>query len=82
MIEPNCHIGGNKMLEVQEGSYIEFDYINWKGAKGHRKVKVNCIYYGATSYHPEEQWLLQAIDIDKGRERIFAMKDITNVSQW
>lgn len=70
------------MTEVTSGSYIEFDYVNWKGVFGHRKVKVSRIYFGSTNYHKEEQWLLEAIDIDKDKERIFSMKDITNVSQW
>ena len=70
------------MIEVTSGSYIEFDYVNWKGVFHHRKVRVNRIYFGSTEFHKEEQWLMEAIDIDKGRERTFAMKDMTNISHW
>lgn len=67
------------MDNIQRDDILEFDYINWKGIKGHRKVKVFAIYYGGTEYHPEDQWLMGAIDLDKGEHRIFAMKDMSNV---
>jgi hypothetical protein len=69
-------------VEVTSGSYIEFDYINYKQVKGHRKVKVQRISFGSTKHHPEEEWLLEAIDMDKNEERIFAMKDMTNIKKW
>jgi hypothetical protein len=53
--------------------------VNWKGIPGHRKIQVARIYFGSTEYHPEEQWLLEALDIDKKEYRIFAMKDMSNV---
>lgn len=67
------------MDSIQSYDILEFDYVNWKGIKGHRRVEVFSIYYGNTEYHPEDQWLMAAIDLHKGESRIFAMKDMSNV---
>jgi hypothetical protein len=64
------------------GEPIEFDYVNWKGVKGHRTARVILFSYGSTEYHPEKQWLLEAYDLDKEKIRIFAMKDMSNVKRF
>jgi predicted DNA-binding transcriptional regulator YafY len=51
-------------------------YTNWKGVKAKRIIRPIKIWFGHTEYHPEEQWLLQALDVEKNEERHFAMKDI------
>ena len=62
--------------------YLCFDYVNWEGKRGIRKVKsVRAggpieIWYGKTRWHPKEGWLLKAFDIEKKEERNFAVKDI------
>lgn len=61
------------------GQVIEFDYKNWKGIKGHRKAVVILPHYGHTKYHPEDQKLLDAYDLDKYARRDFAVKDMSNV---
>lgn len=68
-----------KLLELTHSTIIEFDYINWKGVEGKRTVKILGFYFGSTEYHKESQWLLRAKDLDKGEERIFAMKDMSNL---
>jgi hypothetical protein len=35
------------------GKTIEFDYINYKGVKGHRKARIITFSYGSNEYHPE-----------------------------
>ena len=45
------------------------------------EVAVRCIlpvrvWFGPTEWHPEPQWLLDAIDLDKGAERSFALVDV------
>lgn len=70
------------MREISFGSIIEFDYVNWKGIKGQRKVEVRKFYYGSTDFHPEEQWLIEAWDYDKKAYRIFAAKDMSNVIRF
>lgn len=65
--------------QIGAESVITFDYVNWKGEKAHRRAIVKGFYYGNTEYHPEAQWLLEAYDLDKDEDRVFAMKDMGNV---
>lgn len=69
----------DEILELTHSTIIEFDYVNWKSIKGKRVVKILGFYYGSSEYHKEPQWLLRAKDLDKGEERIFAMRDMSNV---
>lgn len=63
------------------GSVIDFEYVNWKGEKGYRRALIKGFYYGNTEYHKENQWLLEAFDVDKKQDRVFAMKDMSNVGR-
>ena len=51
-------------------------YTNYKGKTSIRKIIPGRVYFGHTEWHPEDQWLMSAYDVDKGTERVFAMKDI------
>ena len=51
-------------------------YINYKGETKVRNIIPQEIYYGSNDWHIEEQWLIDAIDIDKGALRTFAMAGI------
>ena len=65
------------MVQEKKGTpALIFEYINWEGKKAVRTVKPLEIWYGKTEWHPKEQWLLRAIDLDKNKERNFAVKDI------
>lgn len=55
---------------------LVFEYINWEGKKAVRRVMPIKLWYGKTQYHPKEQWLLRATDLEKDAERDFAVKDI------
>lgn len=55
---------------------ISFVYTNWKGEVETRRVEPIKLYYGSTEWHPKEQWLLEAMDLDKGAIRQFAVNDI------
>lgn len=50
-----------------------FEYKNWKGEIGIRKVAPDSIWFGSTDYHKDEQWLLNGLDIDKQEYRDFAI---------
>lgn len=54
---------------------IEFGYTNWIGQFAIRKVTPTRIYWGATKYHPQPQWLLEGYDHDKNSKRDFALQD-------
>jgi predicted DNA-binding transcriptional regulator YafY len=55
-------------------------YTNYRGETGERKILPKKIWFGSTEWHPEEQWLLEALDVDKNEDRHFAMKDIKSWS--
>lgn len=55
---------------------LSFAYTNWKGAQSRRRVLPCRLYFGATDWHPEPQWLLEALDLDKNALRVFAVRDM------
>ena len=61
---------------MNEEKQIKIVYTNYKGETAVRTIIPKEIKYGKTEYHPEEQWLLVAFDIEKQAERTFAMKDV------
>jgi hypothetical protein len=71
---------GDHGLSIVPGQKTEFTYTNWRGKVAQRRVIPISIWYGATSWHPEPQWLLRAVDIDKWEQRDFALKDIVPIT--
>ncbi len=55
---------------------IILDYTNYRGERSRRTVTPINIHFGSNEWHPEPQWLLLAMDHDKGNTRLFAVKDI------
>lgn len=55
---------------------ILIDYTNWRGERAIRRVRPLTIRFENTEWHPETQWLMRAVDIERGATRDFAMKDI------
>jgi hypothetical protein len=53
-----------------------FSYRNYRGETSVRRVIPLFPRFGSNQWHTEPQWLLHAIDLDKGEERQFAMKDM------
>ena len=51
-------------------------YTNWKGVRAERTIKPMQLWFGKTEFHPTEQWLLMAVDVEKDEQRNFAMADI------
>ena len=51
-------------------------YRNWRGETNIRRILPDHIWFGATEWHPEHQWLLDALDVEKGVNRTFAIRDI------
>lgn len=60
-------------------SKVKILYTNYRGEKGYRVIVPQSIYFGATEWHPEKQWLLRAFDVQKNDFRDFALKDI---AEW
>jgi predicted DNA-binding transcriptional regulator YafY len=55
---------------------ISLVYTNYRGETSVRRVIPQRIWFGATDWHPEEQWMLDALDLEKQADRSFALKDI------
>lgn len=60
-------------------SVVVIRYTNYRGETADRRIIPIRIRFGSTKWHPEEQWLLDAFDLDRGADRAFAMKDVL---QW
>ncbi len=55
---------------------VTIDYTNYKGNRRLRNIEPVKLYWGATEYHVEPQWLLKAWDVEANDYRTFAMADI------
>lgn len=55
---------------------VQILYTNYKGETAHRNIVPERIWFGATEWHPQAQWLLDAFDLEKNALRNFALKDI------
>ncbi len=55
---------------------ITIDYTNYRGERGSRTIIPRKLYIGSNEWHPDEQWLMTAEDVEKGADRFFAMNDI------
>ena len=51
-------------------------YTNYKGETRYREIIPKSIEFKATNWHKEEQWILNAYDLEKEDDRGFALKDI------
>lgn len=63
-------------MDIKNEQTLKFKYTNWKGETSIREVIPQEIYYGHTEWHPEDGWLLKALDVEKNEERHFSVKDI------
>lgn len=63
-------------MNIIFGQQTQFEYINYKGIKSTRNVIPMSLYFGSTEFHPENQWLIVAYDLDRQGDRTFALKDI------
>ena len=61
----------NKNKEI-----VKILYTNWKNETRYRIIKPISIEFKSTEWHKEEQWILNAVDIEKNAIRNFAIKDI------
>lgn len=50
-------------------------YKNWRGEISERRLSPIRMGFFSTRWHPEPQWMLTAMDLDKGEVRDFALAD-------
>lgn len=55
---------------------IIIDYVNWRGIRALRLIQPIKIEFKSTEFHMQEQWILTAVDVEKGEVREFAMDEI------
>lgn len=60
---------------------IELVYRNHRGEVRTRRIWPLGVYFGSTQWHPERQWLMNAIDLEDDRTvKQFALKDFLGAS--
>jgi predicted DNA-binding transcriptional regulator YafY len=63
------------------GKTVIIDYTNWRGERRERQIRplANGLQFTKNQWHPDPQWLLQAVDVESAGVRTFAMK---NIHSW
>ena len=59
-----------------ENKKVKILYTNWKNDTRYRIIIPISIEFKSTEWHKEEQWILNAMDVEKNEQRSFAIKDI------
>lgn len=60
-----------------ESAIVCICYTNWRGETKMRRILPKRLWFGKMPpYHRDEQWLLDATDLDKQQPRTFALKDV------
>ena len=54
---------------------LRFAYTNYRGEQSVREAIPKRFWHGSTQFHPEDQWIMTAWDIDKKQDRDFALSD-------
>jgi hypothetical protein len=55
------------------------EYTNYRGETARRVIIPIRFWWGSTEWHPEEQWMLSAWDVEKNARRDFAWQDMRPV---
>lgn len=65
-------------MSTDDNQVVTIRYKNYRGEISTRRIVPKKIWFGSNEYHPGEQWLLDAHDLEKDAERSFAIKDISD----
>ena len=68
------------MVSIEIDDIITFKYINWRGEMSLRQAIVKDILFGSSGFHHEAQVLIHGWDLEKEQYRLFAAKDIMDLS--
>lgn len=60
---------------------LAFNYVNYRGQTGRRKVRPLSIRWGTSDWYKTPQWLLSCWDLDKDDMREFAIANMTDIVQ-
>jgi predicted DNA-binding transcriptional regulator YafY len=64
---------------VDTNQVVQVVYTNYRGETAKRTILPRRIWFGTCEWYPEDQWLLDAFDLDRGADRTFALK---NIRSW
>jgi predicted DNA-binding transcriptional regulator YafY len=64
--------------DLAQTSQVYIDYTNYRGERSVRLIEPlpDGLFFGANEYHPQQQWLLRAVDVEKKALRTFALRDV------
>lgn len=60
---------------------VSIDYTNWRGERRVRTIRPIGVSFGHNQWHEKPQWLLQALDVEDGKVKTFAMSGIHSWQQ-
>lgn len=63
-------------MALDTSKVVLIDYTNYRGERSKIRVRPERIYFGSTEFHPEPQWIMQALNVDRHMTRHYAVKDI------
>ena len=55
---------------------LKIDYTNWRGERRERLIQPLDLYFTSDQWHTTPQWLIRAVDVEKGEVRNFAVLNI------
>lgn len=58
---------------------VTIEYTNWRGERRRRRIRPLRFYFGEVTWHPGQQWLMDAVDLDRtddNRTRTFALAGV------
>lgn len=69
----------SSLTPIAPGDTITFTYTNYEGTVERRRVRVEKIGWGQTSYYPKPGFLLKGLDLDKEESRTFSVQLMEDV---
>jgi hypothetical protein len=66
---------------MQMNKVLWIDYTNHKGQRRIRPIFPTKLIWGATEYHPKEQWLLEAIDLETVPKNVYKLFAFSGIHQ-
>lgn len=66
------------MFRMEPG-IIEFDYINYRGGRRHRRAEIKSIFWGTSEYYKVPTWLAEGVDLERNVRRIYNMSNMSSV---
>jgi hypothetical protein len=59
---------------IHANDLLELDYVNHRGERAVRRIRVIEWWFGTSEWHDGPQWFCRAMDCDKGQQRDFALE--------